>query len=193
MHVSSFIDDVVLIHPWESEPELRSALQDTYGNLRFGYEQVMQKSNILFMELFLISISSIRTRVYFKATNTCTYIPWVSNTPRSAKVGWVVGEIIRFLWLYSHEGNFLLASERLQGRWPFGVTPEVSGFPHPPSPGTGNLYTATHITNLSCYLCLPVCRRPIVCARGLGIQPQGIWPSRLLHLLSGHHTTALYP
>ena len=56
----------------------------------------------------MLSVAPLQTTVYFKASHTCTYIPWRANVPQHIRTAWVRGVCVRYLRLCSAESYFEL-------------------------------------------------------------------------------------
>ena len=63
----------------------------------------------------VIRLKELITAVFFKPTHTCCYIPCSSNHPRSIKLGWIKGEVVRFLRICSHKVFFDICVAYLRG------------------------------------------------------------------------------
>ena len=128
-----FIDDICLVHKPVDKQRLMTALRQIYPeNLNLTFECCMQRTGIPFLDLYIISLSPLRTAVYFKGTHSCTYIPWSANLPMATKTGWISGECVRYLTICREESFFLLAWRRLRAAQDFWGYPRRLWLPAPP-------------------------------------------------------------
>ena len=109
-----YIDDSLILHTC-TVATLRAYLDTIYPpHLQFTFEFLAVAECFYFLDLWVESLVPLTTCVYFKVTNTASYIPWSSDQPRRTKVGWVRGEGIRALRLCTHEKYFDLCVRRIQ-------------------------------------------------------------------------------
>ena len=122
--VFRFIDDICLVHKPVDKRRFVTALRQIYPeNVNLTLECCMQRTGIPFTDLYIISLSPLRTAVYFKRTHSCTYIPWSANLPVATKTGWIAGECVRYLRICSEESFSLLAWRRLRAALAFWAYP----------------------------------------------------------------------
>jgi hypothetical protein len=109
-----YIDDVCLMHPLLTKGELTEILRQVYPpHLPFTIGDFAKQTQINFLDVCILTLNPLRYGVGFKPTQKGTYIPWNSNNPPAHKLGWIRGELIRFLRLSSHKEFFNNAVERL--------------------------------------------------------------------------------
>ena len=111
-----FIDDGACIHHRAHTPQITAMLSSWYPpHLPFEVLALGVSADIIFLDLHVLDLHEPRYCTHFKPTNSATYIPWSSNTPRGTKLGWRRGEGVRFLRTNSHERYFLAAVKRMNG------------------------------------------------------------------------------
>ena len=104
-----FIGNGLIPHPAGAADIVFTVLRQTYpANLTFPFDRHAARTNNPFMDLLVLSVAPLRTTVYFKASNKCTYISWRVNVPQHIRTGWVSGECVRYLRLCSAESYFEL-------------------------------------------------------------------------------------
>ena len=111
-----FIDDGLCLFPLSMEHQIKPLLHSIYPeHLSFDIECDVTSENIVFLDIRIIRLHSLISTVHFKATHSCCYIPWGSNHPRSIKLGWIKGELIRFLRICSHVEYYQICANYLTG------------------------------------------------------------------------------
>ena len=120
-------------HKPVDKQRLVTALRQIYPeNWNMTFECCMQRTGIPFLDLYIISLSPLRTAVYSKGTHSCTYMPWSANLPVATKTGWIAGECVRYLRICSEELFYLLAWRRLRAALAFWGYPRRLWLPAPP-------------------------------------------------------------
>lgn len=116
MRLFRFIDDGLLFHPESNNDQVAKYLKEVYPpNLTITFVGKSMKAHIPFLDVLILTTYPLRTTIYYKASNSCSYIPWKANVPRHIKVGWVKGELIRYLRVCSEEYYFECCAKRLEG------------------------------------------------------------------------------
>ena len=109
-----FLDDGLLIHPQSATSDLVQKLQQTFpAHLPFECLVLGGTGDVQFLDLRIVRLSPPTYCTFFKSTNTASYIPWGSNTPRHTKLGWVKTELVRYLRTNSHPHFFYACVRRL--------------------------------------------------------------------------------
>ena len=111
-----FIDDGLCFFPISIAHQIKPLLYSMYPeHLSFEFECDITSENIIFLDIRIIRLHKLISTIYFKPTHTCCYILWTSNHPRSIKLGWIKGELIRFLRICSHVQYFHICVNYLVG------------------------------------------------------------------------------
>ena len=111
-----FIDDGLCVFPISITQQIKPLLYSMYlEHLSFEFECDTRSENIVLLDIRIIRLQKLISTVYFKPTHTCCYIPWTSNHPKSIKLGWIKGEMIRFLRICSHVQYFHICISYLTG------------------------------------------------------------------------------
>ena len=128
-----FIDDICVVHKPVDKQKLVTALRQIYPeNVNLTFQCCMQRTGIPFLDLYIISLSPLRTAVYFKGTHSCRYIRWSANLPVATKTGLITGECVRYWRFCSEESFYLLAWHRLRAALAFWVYSRRLWLPAPP-------------------------------------------------------------
>ena len=113
--VARFIDDVCLVHPWSHTPHVVSHLKSVFPpHLPFTVDVVGVTRGFNFLDVRVVSISSLIPCVHFKETHSFNYIPFNSDTPVHIRRGWIHGECVRYLRLNSHSAFYTACLRRLR-------------------------------------------------------------------------------
>ena len=102
LYIFRFIDDALILHSANFTCHLCTYLCSVYPpHLTFSFEHLGVRSRVPFMDLYIQSLYPLETCVFFKETNTASYLHWSSDTPRHVKAGWLHAEGVRALRLCS--------------------------------------------------------------------------------------------
>ena len=116
MCMSRFIDDGIVLHYATDLDDLVRHLHSVYPpKLAYQFEFLNRSSWVHFMECMILWLPPLRTSIYFKATHSCSYIPWSGNTPRHTKEAWLKAECVRYLRVCSHQNFYNVCVARLRG------------------------------------------------------------------------------
>ena len=94
---------------------LLQKLQKTFfAHLPFECLVLGGTGDVQFLDLRIVKLCPPTYCTFFKSTNTASYIPCGSNTPRHTKLGWVKTKLVRYLQNNSHAHFFYACVKRLR-------------------------------------------------------------------------------
>ena len=115
LHLFRYIDDGLLLHPISvSVANIQDKLKQVYPpHSPSSFCVNAAHGNVPFLDVLVVSVTPLRTSVYWKASHSCAYLPWRSNLPRHIKCTWIRGGCIRYLRICSEQSFFRVCRLRL--------------------------------------------------------------------------------